>query len=303
MKGSNTHNRRTVFTVIYLAMRYYAAYMLLSYGFAKVMGAQFTVLDSQLAKPMGEVSGFWLTWYYFGYSPLYSAVIAGAQIVGACLLCFRRTALLGVLLLLPVIVNIVGIDLWVIRFPAGSGALRNAFLVLGALLIVLAFHAADLYRFFMRKRDDLALLARLRPWILGFQIIIVAGMLGYTAHEAYWEANVNNRAPSPIDGAWRLVKAQPESAKLPSWIYFEYNRAHMVVFRFPNGKSEMHDFRADPRTKTLNISREWLSPGSDVFEGSWERDGDTLRVHGTWGNAAPVDMIFERKHMPVKDHE
>jgi hypothetical protein len=101
-----------VSAAIYLALRFYAAFTLLGYGFAKVMGAQFTVLDSQLAKPMGEVSGFWLTWYYFGYSPVYSAIVAGAQILGAILLCFRRTAFLGTLLLIPVMVNIVGIDLY-----------------------------------------------------------------------------------------------------------------------------------------------------------------------------------------------
>ena len=25
-----------------------------------------SVLDSEVTKPMGDVSGFWLTWYYFG---------------------------------------------------------------------------------------------------------------------------------------------------------------------------------------------------------------------------------------------
>jgi len=31
--------------------------MCILYGFAKLNGSQFTVLDSELAKPMGEVSG------------------------------------------------------------------------------------------------------------------------------------------------------------------------------------------------------------------------------------------------------
>ena len=48
--------------------RYGAALVLLVYGFAKINGSQFTILDSELDKPMGRVSGFWLTWYYFGYS-------------------------------------------------------------------------------------------------------------------------------------------------------------------------------------------------------------------------------------------
>ena len=44
--------------------RWPAAGLLMVYGFAKLNGSQFTVLDSELTKPMGQVSGFLLTWYY-----------------------------------------------------------------------------------------------------------------------------------------------------------------------------------------------------------------------------------------------
>ena len=144
--------------------RYYAAFTLLGYGFAKVMGAQFTVLDSELAKPMSYVSGFWLTWYYFGYSVVYASVVAWVQIVGAVLLGSKRTSLVGALLLLPVMVNIVCIDLWVVRLPLGSGALRNALFVLLALLVVLGFHVRDLYRLLQITRNDLAVFGSRQVW-------------------------------------------------------------------------------------------------------------------------------------------
>ena len=41
--------------------RWLAAVVMIAYGFAKLNGSQFTVLDSELSKPMNEVSGFWLT--------------------------------------------------------------------------------------------------------------------------------------------------------------------------------------------------------------------------------------------------
>ena len=41
--------------------------------------AQFTVLDSELDKPMGDVSGFWLTWHWLGYSKVYGSLIALAS--------------------------------------------------------------------------------------------------------------------------------------------------------------------------------------------------------------------------------
>jgi hypothetical protein len=66
--------------------RWFAAVVSIFYGFARLNGSQFTVLDSELARPMGDVSGFWLTWYYFGYSAFYGAIIALVQIGGGILL-------------------------------------------------------------------------------------------------------------------------------------------------------------------------------------------------------------------------
>lgn len=302
MTEHRSFNPRVILATLYLALRYYAAFTLLGYGFAKLMGSQFTVLDSQLAKPMGEVSGFWLTWYYFGYSPVYSTIIAVTQVAGAVLLCFRRTTLLGALILLPVMVNIVCVDIWVIQFHLDIQALRNALYVFVALLVILAFHLGDIYKFILRRRDDLALFAKRHSWLLALEIVVVAGMLAYTAHEGYWNANVNNRAPTPIDGAWHVVQVHHDEAGLPDWIYFEYNCAHLTVFRYPDGHSEMHDFRVNSQDHTLTISKRWLVPGSDVFKGTWDRKGDTVILTGTWRNDGQTAMTLERKQMPVKDH-
>ena len=70
------------------------------------------MLDSELTKPLGQVSGFWLTWYYFGYSAVYGTLIALLQVAAGVLLIVPRTALLGALLLLPIATNIVLIDVF-----------------------------------------------------------------------------------------------------------------------------------------------------------------------------------------------
>src|SRR3954467_10921931 len=107
-------------------LRYLVAVLVLTYGFAKLNGSQFTILDSELTKPLGEVSGFWLTWYYFGYSTAYGTLIALVQILGGCLLVVPRTSLFGALCLLPVFGNIVLIDIF---FGIDVGAMLVAFAV------------------------------------------------------------------------------------------------------------------------------------------------------------------------------
>src|SRR2546425_12625108 len=96
----------------YRALRFGVSFFVIRYGFAKLNGSQFTILTSELDKPMGQVSGFWLTWYYFGYSSVYGNLVGLVQIAGGVLLMFRKTTLLGSCLLLPVVTNIILIDIF-----------------------------------------------------------------------------------------------------------------------------------------------------------------------------------------------
>jgi len=68
---------------LYTAARFVGSFPTLIYGFAKLNGSQFTILASELDKPMGQVSGFWLTWYYFGYSPVFGNFIAWCRFSAA----------------------------------------------------------------------------------------------------------------------------------------------------------------------------------------------------------------------------
>ena len=122
-------------------LRWVAVAVCFLYGFAKVNKSQFTVLDSEMTKPMGEVSGFWLTWYYFGYSSAYGTLIALAQIVGGVLLAWPRTALIGALVLVPVFANIILVDVF---FGIGISPTVVALIAVGCLVVVIAPHARRL---------------------------------------------------------------------------------------------------------------------------------------------------------------
>lgn len=119
--------------------------MMLLYGFAKLNGSQFTILDSELDKPLGEVSGFWLTWYYFGYSAVYGSFIALVQVAGGVLLMFRKTTLLGACVLLPAVTNILLVDIF---YSIAPDALLVALVVEVALVIIIAFHRDELRELF-----------------------------------------------------------------------------------------------------------------------------------------------------------
>ncbi|MDM1044679.1 hypothetical protein HX004_06335 [Myroides sp. 1354] len=95
---------------LYTFCRYFIATIIISYALAKLVETQFITQPSVYDKPISDLSGFQLTWYYYGYSFWYGAVIAGAQLTSAILLFFRKTTRIGILLFLTFMVNILLVD-------------------------------------------------------------------------------------------------------------------------------------------------------------------------------------------------
>lgn len=269
-------------------VHWFAAAIAIMYGLAKLNGAQFTVLDSELDRPMGEVSGFWLTWYYFGYSKVYGNLIALVQVVGGVLLTFPRLALGGALLLLPVAVNIVLVDVF---YRVDIGGLVAALVLLGLLLWIVAPHAHRLWHAIVLPPAAPADVApRWHRW-LGWlawagRVLLVAWLFVFT-----WRtARYNNRAPTPIDGVW-----QPVGGVTPGGIdrvFFEYQRAHMVVLRDTTGEYTQRHFEVGP-ADSVRIWAEWLDRGELLYQGRWVRDSALVRLRPT--DAAPAGEIVLRR--------
>ncbi len=93
-------------------LRYLSAFLLLLYGSSKLLGRQFGVAPELALRPVGSLSGHELAWYYYSYSHVYATLLGSIQMAGAALLLFRKTALLGAALLLPVMTNILLINLF-----------------------------------------------------------------------------------------------------------------------------------------------------------------------------------------------
>jgi hypothetical protein len=238
--------------------RWVAVVLLILYGFAKLNGSQFTILDSELSKPMGEVSGFWLTWYYFGYSAVYGTFLALAQIGGALLLAWPRTALAGALVLVPVVGNIILIDLF---YGVDADAMLVAVLIFACLLLVILPHVHRLLAAVLLDPGS-------RPQTMAVPLVLVAllaGAGGFT----WWIANYNNRAPTAIDGTWSVVS----DAGASPWqqVFFEYNRAHMAVFRDRDGRDRTHHFELD-EGGVVRVWETWLRKGELIMEGRVRSD-------------------------------
>lgn len=242
-------------TMLRSFLRYFAALIILMYGFAKINGAQFTILDSALDQPMGHVSGFWLTWYYFGYSPFYGSFLALVQIAGALLLTFQRTTLLGACILAPMLGNIVLIDIF---YGVEPSALLVAFLLLLAMIALILPHGKQLAAILLPSENSPTPSGAYAAAQWGVRI----AMLSLTCALTYWIANYNNRAPTPIDGTWDVIPSDPElPLSVPKTLFFEHNRANMAVFKTVDAQYKTHRFEVDRDKRQIHITESWLEKG------------------------------------------
>lgn len=124
-----------------LAARWHVFFLLFIYGSGKLLGGQFYRrghLPDEIANtPLIELSGFDLAWSFMGYSYGYILFIGISQLLGAFLLLFEKTKLLGVLILIPILTNIIVFDM---IFFDKYGALASAILYFLLLLLILYFN-------------------------------------------------------------------------------------------------------------------------------------------------------------------
>ncbi|HEX6095206.1 MAG TPA: hypothetical protein VF432_02695 [Thermoanaerobaculia bacterium] len=274
-------------TIGYAVARYVAAFLLLLYGFAKITGAQFTVLDSELDKPLGEVSGFWLTWYYFGFSPVYGTVVALVQVGGAIALMVRRTALLAACALLPVVGNILLINVF---YAIGLSPLVVASVILCCLLAVMRAHRQRLLQLLLPAHPERSRATSALKWAVRAALVLFP--LAFT----YYVANYNNRHPTPIDGTWIVASASLSEPAQPTHVYFERNRAHMCVFRYEHGSST-HHFEID--RGLVRIWTHWLMKGPLLLEGTYDPSAKTIALRGRApGTLRPVTFQLTKVRPP-----
>ena len=118
-------------------LRYLSAFLLFTYASSKLLGRQFTLPPELALRPVGSLSGYQLAWSYYSYSHSYAVILGLIQLAGGGLLLFRKTALLGAALMLPVMTNILMINIF---FFIAWGAMCTSAFIFASMLAVLWYH-------------------------------------------------------------------------------------------------------------------------------------------------------------------
>jgi len=133
-------------------LRYGVAFDLATFGWEKLFHLQLVVQLSKLDLPYSSFTSQDLFWAFFSHSYPFGAMIAGCQITGAMLLLFHRTRLAGVFILLPVLANILLMDIF---YQIGTSVVVHAAIMMSGCLYFLFIEFNRLKEFFFTAKDQL----------------------------------------------------------------------------------------------------------------------------------------------------
>lgn len=151
-ENKNLINSEKINSWFITILRYWIAFLLINFGFQKLFETNFAYSYHINDSLVSTLTGSELTWNYFGYSYGLSVILALFQIIGSILLLFRQTTLLGVLVLLPVVVNIVLINMF---YQIGPITLLTSILITLGLLFLVYQQKVDIIGFFNQYKNTL----------------------------------------------------------------------------------------------------------------------------------------------------
>lgn len=268
-------------------IRYGLAFNISIFGFKKIFGQQFIVPYFMYDEKLGDLSGEWLTWHYFGFSYPFGLIVAAFQIGGSVLLLFSRTRLLGVTLLLPVLLNILFINVFYGLNPGAT--LQSLILSLGLVYLLLLDYRC-LMQFFLPASGGLGhsgLSVAFRKNGLRFLMIFIPFALTFSTY--YTDA----RSPN-IRGTY-VLKAAPNSDSTLTKVYFERDGVCCFVYGANQKHNGRYSYNGD--NHELSIQFQAANNGQDTFAGQalLNENGQSLHLVGRLaGEELELNLLRER---------
>ncbi|MDR6945198.1 hypothetical protein [Mucilaginibacter pocheonensis] len=267
-------------------LRYFIALDLCMFGFQKIFHLQFAIPLGMLDNPFSSLSGEEMMWAFFGHFYAFTVIIACLQFMGAIMLLFRKTRLLAVIFLLPLLFNILLLD-----YFYNLGMVVNVYITILviAMIYLLLLDYDRLAEFFLKAKDNAPVLKLKSPLLknvirLSIFYIPLLLLAGYKFPKSYprimgkYEVKsvlVNNtdQKLKPcrdslltkifIDNYDFVMEYNNYQARLiGSYQYNEQTRQLKAIWRYP---VNMHD--------TLNVHvADGKIPGSRIMSGRMGKD-------------------------------
>jgi hypothetical protein len=218
----------------HVVLRYSVAHAMLSYGFAKIFRLQFGDLSTfELRTPVGEASPMGLLWRFMGYSAPYTIFGGLCEAIPGVLLLWRRTAMIGAVMVIAVMTNVVMLNLsydvcvklysMQLLVMAGLIALPDARRLLAAALGRATAEVAPRVRMSPRRERVRQVAKAIFLLGLAVNVYLASGGRGNERHELYGNWVVDT---FPADG----VEHAPLASDPVRWLNVAASPRHVAIW-------------------------------------------------------------------------
>lgn len=289
-------------------LRYTLAAVLLSYGFDKVFGLQFSPPGGfSLTETYGQSSPMRLAWTFMGYSVPYTIFAGSLECLAGLLLLLRRTATAGAGMAAIVMTNVV-----VMNFCYDIPVKLHSSLYLAMALVILAASVNRIFYLFFLHRpaapEDISPPAwqGWRKWDRWALKTLFVGYVLFTTIQGDWEGRkvyAKASAPSLVQGFYEIKTLRRNGVEVPrlyteaqGWRWVNIGTSYLRIglvdgSRLPSVKFEMdaakHELTLSgtdgPAQKTLVGTLRYAIPDADHLVLAGMLDG------------APIELNLEKR--------
>jgi uncharacterized membrane protein YphA (DoxX/SURF4 family) len=278
-------------------LRYYLAYVMMSYGLSKVFKTQFPFpWEGDLAMPFGEKSPMGVLWSFMGYSTPYNVFTGAAEVLGGVLLLTRRTTTLGALVIIGVMSNVV-----MLNFSYDVPVKIFSTHLLAAAMYLAAPDLRRLANLLVLNQPAPAvdLGPKLsRPWLT--VKLAAIGVLTYGQLDSHIDRYHRGPGkPKPaLAGVWDVTSMKRNGVELAPLDTDKDRWRRLMVTSYGTNVEGMdpelgawHEMTFDRATSVMTLrGRRQVQPW--VLHAV--RDGDELRLEGFY-DLAPVEIILKKR--------
>ena len=281
------------------------AIVLCTYGFAKLLGTQFSRPYLLFGTELGDLDGNLVTVAFFSYSYIYGNTIGILQILCSIAILFRRTARLAFFLLLPILANILFIDF---TFDGWEGPR----LIISTLMYIALFNLFCDYKeikaFFLAPQGVLPGTKNVPSFIkeksaFVLKMIAIVVIIFFSFNDVYRSKKAVTYAPgysAILDGAWYSDKVELYNDSVyqfqdhKSKIGFFVGDQAAIVKR--SGESVWYELNFD----ATNAGKFEMKPmedslGTKLIKAKYTLlDGNKLQIAGKEGNDS-IRWLFTKR--------
>lgn len=285
---------------LFAMLRYFLALHLFIYGLAKIYKWQFMLPEPNiLYTRVGDMHRDILYWTSMGTSRAYSIFMGAIEIIPALLLLFRRTALLGALISVMVLLNVVAVNF---SFDI-TVKLHSTTLLLMALLILVPGRKRVAALWNTRPSEPFSYpkfsFAGKQRWMLPLTKLAVIALLLCEAHYPYTQTkNFNDDAAArpAMHGAYEVIGSTgtnlhnsllPGNAVASPVKMIFFHRRDYIIFQMQDGSMRDYPMQTDTVAHRVTYgnageqhSFEWQQTSADRFSfwGYIEQEDASLQV-------------------------